>query len=331
MSKKIHIESLAMGAVLALIVLGGGLYAWMEEQKVPTREVNNNLKRYDEGNLHHVAEDLIHYQRETSFKTKLDEVWGIAIGEAGVYVCGKGGFDLYTNQGEKVFSVKADETVRYIGLNEKSELMACVGNSIAIYDQKGMPLRRLENSSWGLLNGVLQKGEYYYIADRSSRLIWKCDLEGKIIKQMGSHLDGGTHNFVIPGPYMDISFNPKGEIVASNPGRHQVNTFDVSGKMTQSFGQPSFKHTGFCGCCNPVALTVLKNGNVVTTEKGIARVKILSEEGDLLGIVAPPKDFRANKHAFVVDLIEGPEGKIYMLDNETKEVLIYKKKEPNHV
>jgi hypothetical protein len=70
---------------------------------------------------------------------------------------------------------------------------------------------------------------------------------------------------------------------------------------------------------------------VVTTEKGIARVKILSEEGDLLGIVAPPKDFRANKHAFVVDLIEGPEGKIYMLDNETKEVLIYKKKEPNHV
>ena len=148
---------------------------------------------------------------------------------------------------------------------------------------------------------------------------------------MGSYLDGGTYNFIIPGPYMDISFNPQGEIVSSNPGRHQVNTFDLDGKLSSSIGKPSFKHTGFCGCCNPVALTVLKNGNVVTTEKGIARVKILDPKGNLVGVVAAPKDFRANKHAFVVDLIEGPEGKIYLLDNATQEVLIYKKKKLDNV
>ena len=156
-------------------------------------------------------------------------------------------------------------------------------------------------------------------------------MDGKVVKQMGSYLDGGTHNFVIPGPYMDMSLSPKGELVTTNPGRHQVNTYDTEGKLLSSFGKPSFRHTGFCGCCNPVAMTVLKNGHVVTTEKGIARVKIHDAEGELVGIVAPPKDLRANKHSYIVDLIEGPKGEIYMLDNTTNEVLIYTKKEPDHV
>jgi len=331
MTKKLHLESMIMGVVLALIVAGGVFFVIREQAEIPTREVNHNLKRYEEGSLQHVAETLIQYQRESAYKTELEEVWGIALGERGIYVCGKGGMELYSLGGEKLFSVSSDKTMRYIGFNASGELMVCEGNGIAIYDVQGNVLRRLENSSWGLLNAVVQSGDFLYIADRSSRLIWKCDATGKVIATMGGIVDGATHNFVIPGPYMDLSLDPNGNLVTSNPGRHQVNTYTLEGKLQQSFGQPSFKHTGFCGCCNPVALTVLKNGNVVTTEKGISRVKILNPQGEFVGMVAAPIDFRANKHAYVVDLVEGDDGKIYMIDNGTQEILIYKKKDPDHV
>ena len=331
-TKKVHLESMVMGIVIALVLVGGAFFVFKEQQAVRVQTVDNNLKRYDVGGLHHVNEDLIKYKREQKFKTGLKEVWGLVLDEQNeLYVCGVGGIEKYTLSGDKILSMNSDSTVRFVGLNDKNELLACMGSDILVYDGSGSQIRKIQNSSWGTLNAVVQKGEFLYVADRATRLIWKCHLDGKIVKQMGSHLDGGTHNFVIPGPYMDVSLSPEGNLVTSNPGRHQVNTYSLDGKLLESFGKPSFKHHGFCGCCNPVALTVLGNGHVVTTEKGISRVKILDKKGELVGIVAAPKDFRANKHSFVVDLIEGPKGKIYMLDNATNEVLIYTKKEPDHV
>ena len=140
MAKKLQLESMVMGGVLALVIVGGAVFFFLEESShaQPKQQTKSNIKRYDEGSLHHVADDLIHYNQNTKFKTELEEVWGLAYDESvGLFVCGKGGIHLYTLEGGKLLDIETEDTVRYIGFNSKGELMACVGNQIKIYNKEG--------------------------------------------------------------------------------------------------------------------------------------------------------------------------------------------------
>ncbi len=331
-SKKIQLESLIMGFVIAGILGAGGYFVFKEESKVPLGQKSSTIKRYEEGSLHHVDEKLLKYKKVFDFQTQMKEVLGIAVHpKKGIFVCGDSGINLFSFTGKLISNIFNADSVKFMGWYEDETLIVCKGSELILMDMEGNVKKTISNPEWGVLNACVKMNEYLYIADRSMRLIWMCNLEGEVIRKFGGDDDSENYNFIIPGPYMDLALNGKDQLVASNPGRHQVSVYSKYGERLKTFGFPSFKHTGFCGCCNPVALTVLSSGEIVTTEKGISRVKLLNEKGDLIGVLAPPKDFRANKHAFVIDLVEGHDKKVYLLNHSTKEVFVYQRKESQDV
>ncbi|RKD99772.1 DUF4369 domain-containing protein [Marinifilum flexuosum] len=78
---------------------------------------------------------------------------------------------------------------------------------------------------------------------------------------------------------LDFAVNDNKQLVVANLGAFRVQTFDLTGKSLMSFGKRGRELTSFHGCCNPVSVTSLKNGAVVTVEKEPTQVKIFSKEG----------------------------------------------------
>lgn len=332
MAKKgFQMESAIMGGVLVAVILGGLYFVFAETAGKPgPREVNHNIKRYDEKSLHHVSKKLLSHQAMGSFKTQHELVWSLAVTEAGIFVSGNDGVHHYDSDGELLEKMEAGKSVRYVGPGEKNKLLMCQDDKVLVYQDNGTLLKTLSNKSFQRPNAVVEKDGEFYVADRAARMIFHLDGEGETKNTFGHIAKDTVNNFVIPGPHMDLSLSPNGLLYATNPGRHQVKAYGLDGKLVRVMGKPSFRHDGFCGCCNPVAMTVLRSGEIVTTEKGICRVKSIDEEGILKSIVAPPVDFRANKHAFMIDVVEGPDNRIYLLNSETKEVHIYTKKDHGH-
>jgi hypothetical protein len=80
---------------------------------------------------------------------------------------------------------------------------------------------------------------------------------------------------------------------------------------------------GFCGCCNPTHIAILRDGSFVTSEKGIARVKIYNRLGNLISLVAGPDQFIEGTEG--LDLATDSEQRIYVLDPKQKAIRIFEK------
>jgi len=78
---------------------------------------------------------------------------------------------------------------------------------------------------------------------------------------------------------LDFAVNANKQLVVANLGAFRVQSFDLTGKSLMSFGKRGRELDAFHGCCNPVSVTSLKNGAIVTVEKDPTQVKIFSKEG----------------------------------------------------
>jgi hypothetical protein len=79
----------------------------------------------------------------------------------------------------------------------------------------------------------------------------------------------------------------------------------------------------FCGCCNPSHIALLDDGSFVTSEKGIARVKVSNRIGKLVSVVAGSDQFTEGTED--LDLAVDSKNRIYVLDPKRKMVRIFEK------
>jgi hypothetical protein len=84
---------------------------------------------------------------------------------------------------------------------------------------------------------------------------------------------------------------------------------------------------GFCGCCNPSHFTIMADGSFITSEKGIARVKIYNRIGEMTSVVAAPENF--NEGTVGLDLAVDSQQHIYVLDRKRNQVRIFIRKDNN--
>ena len=92
----------------------------------------------------------------------------------------------------------------------------------------------------------------------------------------------------------------------------------------------------FSACCNPVSFTILGDGNIITCEKGVARVKVYDTFGNLKGFVAEPKQLanvspsvgvkQERVQRFGFDVAADEVGHVYILDRARNVVRIFKRK-----
>lgn len=140
------------------------------------------------------------------------------------------------------------------------------------------------------LVSVLATETEVFAADAGQRVIHRYDRKGHLLNRIGEK-SGDYVGLIVPSPYLGFGLSPTGDLIVGNPGQHRVERHSVNGKLLSFFGMPSQEIDGFCGCCNPSNLIVAKDGRILTAEKGLPRVKVLTPEGKLAKVVAGPDQF----------------------------------------
>jgi hypothetical protein len=115
--------------------------------------------------------------------------------------------------------------------------------------------------------------EYIFVTDAENKHIVQYDKEGQLVRFINS-----PTGFIIPSySFGIICINDT--IYCSNSGRHKIESYTLDGKFIASFGKSGIEAGAFAGCCNPVYLEKSKNGDILTSEKGIPRISSYRRNG----------------------------------------------------
>ncbi len=145
-----------------------------------------------------------------------------------------------------------------------------IGISCVVFNQEGELIRSMKIDALKQVMGVKLYKDRLVISDSKNKQV---GIFNKTTGEFLARIDGMRPC----GDILDLSISTKGEILIGNLGSFRVEVFDMDGKRLGAFGERGKKLSDFHGCCNPVNLTSLKMGAIVTVEKFPTRIKLFSK------------------------------------------------------
>jgi hypothetical protein len=216
-------------------------------------------------------------------------------------------------------------------------VLAGLRDRIVVFDSAGTRQTTWEATgakAW--FTGLAVTDRDVWVADSGQRIIWHYDRAGKLLGRLGAKQpERNVPGFIVPSPFLDVRLHPDGLLRVNNPGRHRVEAYTPEGDFEIAWGTPSAGITGFCGCCNPIGLTLLPDGRTVTAEKGLPRVKVYRADGTFESVVAGTESFPDQRRQCSdpndctrggLDVAVDSLGRIHILDRVTGEVRIMQPK-----
>ncbi|MCE5328678.1 MAG: hypothetical protein LLG01_19945 [Planctomycetaceae bacterium] len=323
----------AAGAVAAGAA-GYSIYRYVANKDQPPAEHHYDLSPYQgmQGAPMLYREDVTR-----GIDTKLKEPRGIAIGgSGGVYVVGDQIIRLpYSLYGDLPYEIACPpgppmcvaefEKALFVGFKDRVAVLKDLSKWQEPWLSRGDKAR---------FAAIAVSGDNVFVADAGNRVVLRYDRSGKLINEIGRKDPAkGAEGLVVPSPYMPLAVTSDGLLRVSNPGKHRVEAYTFDGRFELSWGTFGTGIDKFCGCCNPVGMTLIGGGRFVTVEKGITRIKIYDAEGKFQGVVAGPDQFAEHDKLCAAStagctygglaLAAGPDDTLYVLDPCTRQARVF--------
>ena len=141
----------------------------------------------------------------------------------------------------------------------------------------------------GIITSVTSNSSYVAFSDAGNKMVFVLDKKGVVKTLIGQ----SGEQFILPSPYFDVALGDDNNLYVANTGHRRVETRSIDGGLKSYFGEPGLAAGAFCGCCNPAHFILIPNG-FVTAEKGINRIKILSNTGEFVEFVSSKNKFTAS-------------------------------------
>jgi hypothetical protein len=312
--------------ILVFACVGLLYFGWQAVSDSNNKSQNNpfeyNIEKFKAEGTEYLAYDEI-----LSFSLDILNPYAITISKTDVlYVGGENSVSVYDLSGELTDSWTINGQAYSMAIDELDQLYVSLGSQIKVLDPRGA-----KKSTWdsfgedAILTSIAVGESDIYIADAGQRVVWRLEKTGTILNQIGKKdLPNDIEGFVIPSSYFDVAIGPDGFVWAVNTGRHQFENYYPNGGLRTTWSRTSLGIDGFSGCCNPSHIAVLQNGSFVTSEKGIPRVKVHNQNGELVSVVAMPKQF--DEGTVGLDLAVDTLERIIVLDPKRKQIRIFQAK-----
>jgi hypothetical protein len=266
-----------------------------------------------------LADGLPLVLRETDrFDTRMEKTRGLAIDASDrLHVAGQSGVQILDASRKSVKHIQTDHAATcvcvdtagyvFVGSEHRVEVFDADGRKIAAFGESGRGETEL-----GYVTALAVWDDLLYLADAGNRRISRFALDGDCVDSLG--------DFSIPSPYFDLTFDADGRLVVGHTARHAVETYDRNWRKMKSWGEYGDAPNRFTGCCNPTNLAVLPDGRIVTTEKGIPRLKVSDADGNLLAFCG---EEAFHPKTAGMDVVSDSKGRILLLDPMANQVRVY--------
>lgn len=217
--------------------------------------------------------------------------------------------------------VSLSQPVRCLAIDSKSNIYLGVRDHVEVYTLTGELIQKWNRpDEEALVTDISVVGDRVFLADSGSRVIWEYNTAGELQRKISRNA-----TFAAPTGFFSLSADSKGRVFAANPLRHRIEIYNSGGEFAGTWGARSRTLEGFQGCCNPVSVTTVPSGHVLTAERGPGRVKLYDSQGKFQALVAGPEHFTENNTAAAkdqsmncatggFDVAVDAEGKVHVLD-----------------
>lgn len=336
------VVDMLIGVAIAAAI-GVGVYVTMTMDKTGRR--GGALGRQYEKRakeLEKIDPSLFIYDEDASAKisTGMAKALAVAVGpDDAIYVAGDGKVKIYGADGAATGEIDLGRPALCLTVAADGTLFVGFKDQVVLYGKDGR-----QRQAWGTLgekarlSSIAVSGDAVFVADAGLRTVHHYTRAGKPVGRIGDPDAGLNTHWKIPSPYFDLAISGDGVLSIVNPGVHRIETFALDRQPRTSFGRYGQDVEGFCGCCNPVNLALLPDGGYVTSEKGLVRIKVLDNEGKLVGVVAGAEQFATERRVCAskdkvgdcneggLDIAVDSKGRVLALDPYTGEVRVFIRK-----
>ncbi|QDV41794.1 hypothetical protein Enr13x_16370 [Stieleria neptunia] len=327
--------------VTAVIAIAVGIASYAVVSSDPLAQRSRGSFTIDYSSVYEVDSDLIQFRQTEEIKVQMDEVRGICVGPADkLYIAGDQAVAVYSQDGVELATIRTDGEPSCVAIGNDQHvspgrIYVGAGDRIEVFEPDGSRV-----GTWSvpddnaILASIAVAANDVFVADAANRVVLRFDLAGKLVSVIGKPDDGGR-TFNVPNTYFDIAIGSEGRLHVANPGALRIETYTFDGAMEVRWGEPGAAIDRFFGCCNPSYFAVLPGGEIVTSEKGIPRIKVYSEFGEFRSVVAGPSmlgvaqselgDPRAVQAEAVFDVATDSRGRILVLDPRRKSVRVFER------
>ncbi len=307
------LTTIALGAAITALLLAG----CADRQRIAEQTVvARGRDAASEIESSQVPPELLTWEQVASIDTGLDEPRAIAVGPNGrVYVGGDEELRCFTADGEVQWALPVDGEPRALAVAADGSIVVGFMERVDVYDQAGQLLLTFapdDRRTW--ITSVAVDDDDIFVGDAGARKVWRYDRQGNLKGTIGERdPERGIPMLYTPSPHLDVAIAGPDKVIIVNPGRHEVQYHSLpNGDLLHVWGDYDPAIDGLTGCCNPTDIALLPDGRLVASEKGMPRVKVYTEAGELQSVVVPPEAYDSDTEG--IDLALDASGRVLALD-----------------
>jgi len=271
----------------------------------------------------------VRYRLAATLQSGVEGLTSVAVDAGGgVYVGGADGVRVLDGSGNELRRFGAGKAVQCLAIAPNGNVYVGLATQVEQYDPEGRLV-----TSWGeagtgpgqlaAVTEIALAGPDVFVADAGNRVIHRFDATGDFVLDIGRRdPEAGVPGLLCPSAHLDCIVDSEGALYVGNPGRLRVERYDGNGVLMSWWGEPGMGPDQFCGCCNPTDMALTPEGNIVTAEKGIPRVKVLDTSGKLLAYIGRDN---FSLHAVGMDVAVDAAGRIYVADPGDGNVRVFER------
>lgn len=313
-----------IGIFVAVIAVAVVVLLVMDSLNNRTGKRGDNPYKLEVDQYYQVDPDMILYKETRQIKLGEVKAHGLAYSDGRLFLLTDSLWRTLEVSGQEKLRVQLDDQPTCIHVNGETVYIA-FGSYLSQYYADGRLIKKWDSpGEKTVITSVATKEDKVYVADAGNRRVLRYDTHGQLEGQFeGKREADDLHGFVIPSGYFDLAVY-QDELWVVNPGMHALENYTDDGILRGYWEKISMKIEGFSGCCNPAQMTIDANGNFITSEKGVIRMKIYKPSGELIGVVAEPEKFADGIHAPEPVVTES--GQIIALDFDQNMIRYFEKK-----
>lgn len=311
--------------VLVLVVIALVVFDKKTERSDLNSYLTTNPFEKDVAEYENVPDSLISHQETKQIRIKSDKPRALVYADGCLYLLTDEFLQVFQPDGWQLKKIPVGEGANCLCVLKDKRILIGYKNFIALLNSELQLLDRTQPIDSALFTAIASDGKSIFVANAAQKQVMVFDFSLRQ-KSMFKGESGVTdqHGFIIPSMHFDLAVNNENELWVVNPGMHALQNYTDKGKLRGYWSKTSFEINGFSGCCNPFRIAFQPDGSLVTSEKGLVRIKIHEASGQLRSVVAAPASFQGEKKA--PDVAVDEEGTVYALDFEKNMIRVFTRK-----